>query len=196
MTSRSTSDTLKPRIHETLETKYPGKKIVGWYHTHPGFGIFLSGMDLFIQNNFFNQPWQIATVYDPKAEEEGTFIWRGGKSSRESILVENDTRVAMPQPDVTPAIAALEARVKHLERRLDYVLTGFLSLILLALAAPLIVFALAPDAVKKLPIFHPTPPAAGSPDSPAAADASHGASSAAAGPNSTRSASPVKPADH
>ena len=66
------------RIHETLEKKYPDKKIIGWYHTHPGFGIFLSGMDLFIQDNFFNQPWQIATVYDPHSGDEGTFIWRAG----------------------------------------------------------------------------------------------------------------------
>ena len=79
------------RIHETLEKEYPGKKIVGWYHTHPGFGIFLSGMDLFIQDNFFNQPWQVATVYDPHSGDEGTFIWREGKSVRESILVESDT---------------------------------------------------------------------------------------------------------
>ena len=35
-------------IHETLDRDFPGKKIIGWYHTHPGFGIFLSGMDLFI----------------------------------------------------------------------------------------------------------------------------------------------------
>ena len=34
----------------------PTARIVGWYHTHPGFGIFLSGMDLFIQDNFLQSP--------------------------------------------------------------------------------------------------------------------------------------------
>ena len=35
-------------IHKELSDKYPNKTIVGWYHTHPGFGIFLSNMDIFI----------------------------------------------------------------------------------------------------------------------------------------------------
>ena len=45
-------------IQNAMERDHPDAKIVGWYHTHPGFGIFLSGMDLFIQENFFNLPWQ------------------------------------------------------------------------------------------------------------------------------------------
>jgi proteasome lid subunit RPN8/RPN11 len=144
------------RIHETLEKDYPDKKIVGWYHTHPGFGIFLSGMDLFIQDNFFNQPWQIATVYDPHSGDEGTFIWRSGKSVRENSLVENDTG-AVETPGVPgPAsdqVAELARRVKRLERRLDFMLTGFLVLVLIALTAPLIIFAFAPDTLKNLPIL-------------------------------------------
>jgi len=75
------------RIHEELERDYPKCRIVGWYHTHPGFGIFLSGMDLFIQDHFFNAPWQVAFVYDPIGGDEGVFIWRGGKSVREPHLI-------------------------------------------------------------------------------------------------------------
>lgn len=66
------------------------EKIVGWYHTHPGFGIFLSGMDLFIQDNFFNLPFQVAFVYDPVGGDEGAFVWRDGKSEREPFLIEED----------------------------------------------------------------------------------------------------------
>src|SRR5262245_43240608 len=29
-------------IHATLERNYPKLKIVGWYHTHPGFGVEFS----------------------------------------------------------------------------------------------------------------------------------------------------------
>jgi proteasome lid subunit RPN8/RPN11 len=75
-------------IHEVMDRDYPDRKIVGWYHTHPGFGIFLSGMDLFIQDNFFNLPWQIAWVYDPVGGDEGAFLWRNGKSQREPFLVD------------------------------------------------------------------------------------------------------------
>jgi proteasome lid subunit RPN8/RPN11 len=52
-------------IHKTLERDYPQLKIVGWYHTHPGFGVEFSEMDLFIQKNFFPGPTQIALVTDP-----------------------------------------------------------------------------------------------------------------------------------
>jgi len=52
-------------IHQTLERDYPKLKIVGWYHTHPGFGVEFSDMDLFIQQNFFGGPGQIAMVTDP-----------------------------------------------------------------------------------------------------------------------------------
>ena len=76
-------------IHDVMERDHPHQKIVGWYHTHPGFGIFLSGMDLFIQNNFFNLPWQVAFVYDPIGKDEGAFVWRNGKPVREEFLVQD-----------------------------------------------------------------------------------------------------------
>ena len=70
------------RIHKHMDAECPDLRIVGWYHTHPGFGIFLSEMDQFIQDNFFNMPHQVAFVYDPVAERRGLFVWRDGKSSR------------------------------------------------------------------------------------------------------------------
>lgn len=60
---------------KTIDKDYPEFKIVGWFHTHPGLGVFLSGMDLFIHRNFFNLPWQIAYVVDPIANEDGFFAW-------------------------------------------------------------------------------------------------------------------------
>lgn|GEM_PF-1510889 len=66
-------------IHTEMEKKYSGKKIVGWYHTHPGFGIFLSSMDKFIHEYFFNQAFQIAMVHDPLSHKEGVFAWVDGK---------------------------------------------------------------------------------------------------------------------
>jgi proteasome lid subunit RPN8/RPN11 len=73
--------------HEVLERDHPGERIVGWYHTHPDFGVFLSGMDLFIQDNFFNLPWQVALVYDPVRGDEGVFVWRNAASERVPHLV-------------------------------------------------------------------------------------------------------------
>jgi proteasome lid subunit RPN8/RPN11 len=70
------------QIHGEMESRFPELRIVGWYHTHPGFGIFLSDMDQFIQDNFFNLPHNVAFVYDPISDERGLFIWRNGRSTR------------------------------------------------------------------------------------------------------------------
>ncbi|MDR3620046.1 MAG: Mov34/MPN/PAD-1 family protein [Paludisphaera borealis] len=58
---------------------YPDLDIVGWYHTHPSFGIFLSHHDLFIHQNFFAQPLQVAYVVDPIQSTRGFFRWSDGK---------------------------------------------------------------------------------------------------------------------
>ncbi len=65
-------------LNKVKDRDYPHKRIVGWYHTHPGFGIFLSEYDLFIQRNFFTAPWQVAYVVDPVAQQSGCFVWREG----------------------------------------------------------------------------------------------------------------------
>ncbi|WP_435007651.1 Mov34/MPN/PAD-1 family protein [Tundrisphaera lichenicola] len=57
---------------------YPDLDIVGWYHTHPDFGIFLSSHDLFIHRNFFAQPLQLAYVVDPIRQTRGFFRLRDG----------------------------------------------------------------------------------------------------------------------
>ena len=57
---------------------HPDLDIVGWYHTHPDFGVFLSSHDLFIQHHFFGQPLQVAYVVDPIRQTRGFFRWRDG----------------------------------------------------------------------------------------------------------------------
>jgi proteasome lid subunit RPN8/RPN11 len=69
-------------LHAEKERDFAGTRILGWFHTHPRFGIFLSSYDLFIQQNYFNIPWQIAYVVDPVAKTRGFYIWRGGEIVR------------------------------------------------------------------------------------------------------------------
>lgn len=52
-------------IYQYLESLAADAAIVGWYHTHPGFGVFFSGYDNFIQANFFSGPGQVGVVVDP-----------------------------------------------------------------------------------------------------------------------------------
>jgi proteasome lid subunit RPN8/RPN11 len=141
--SRSAQVTFKAEtwiyIHERME-QYSGQRIVGWYHTHPDFGIFLSAADLYIHENFFNLVWQIAYVLDPIRSEDGMFLWRGGKAHNDSFLIEEDVPAVLKRvsPKQTPIIAqshesqTLEQRIRRLERR--QFLYGLLLLLVAVLA--------------------------------------------------------------
>jgi proteasome lid subunit RPN8/RPN11 len=69
-------------IYKVKDRDYPNERIVGWYHSHPGFGVFLSDHDTFIHQNFFSSPQQVAWVYDPHSDEEGCFGWQGERLER------------------------------------------------------------------------------------------------------------------
>lgn len=70
-----TQDTIVD-FHDELEKYHNGKRIVGWYHTHPRMGIFLSHYDTWLHNNFFPEPWQVALVVEPHKSLAGFFIRR------------------------------------------------------------------------------------------------------------------------
>jgi proteasome lid subunit RPN8/RPN11 len=65
-------------VNTVMEQDFPGQRMVGWYHSHPHFGIFLSDYDQFIHENFFREPWQVAYVVDPLLEQRGWFGWVDG----------------------------------------------------------------------------------------------------------------------
>ena len=69
-------------FHSEIDRKFKDKKIVGWIHTHPNFGIFLSENDRFIQQNFFTDSNQVAYVVDPIQHDEGFFFWINEKLER------------------------------------------------------------------------------------------------------------------
>jgi proteasome lid subunit RPN8/RPN11 len=57
-------------------------QMVGWYHTHPDWSVFLSGMDMFICDHFFNKPLDVALVIDPCRRDRGFFQWTDQISER------------------------------------------------------------------------------------------------------------------
>ena len=61
-------------IHDQIDTNFQGKRIVGWYHTHPRMGIFLSHYDTWLHKNFFPEPWQVALVVEPHSSLGGFFV--------------------------------------------------------------------------------------------------------------------------
>lgn len=92
---------------------------IGWYHSHPNFGIFMSGTDQANQKQFYSQEWQIALVVDPVREEVGFF--RGAESEAcQYILIdepESKTSEEAPtelQPPATET-PAVEAEIPPME---------------------------------------------------------------------------------
>jgi len=47
------------------DKKFENLRIVGWWHTHPGLGCFLSDVDLKTQRYFFPESYHVALVLDP-----------------------------------------------------------------------------------------------------------------------------------
>lgn len=81
------------QIHESMEKDHPKLHIIGWYHSHPGFGVEFSDMDLFIHENFFSGTGQIAFVTDPLGGEEAIcFKGRHGLEHLERFWVDGRER--------------------------------------------------------------------------------------------------------
>lgn len=69
-------------LHQQREALPASTEIVGWYHTHPGWSVFLSDMDVFICDHFFPHPDDIALVIDPSSGDTGLFVRRQVPSHR------------------------------------------------------------------------------------------------------------------
>ncbi|MBK6904927.1 MAG: hypothetical protein IPH04_19495 [Saprospirales bacterium] len=55
-----------------VQDEFPQYALVGWFHTHPGHGLFLSKPDMTIQEGFFNKPFQFAMEIDSLTENLDT----------------------------------------------------------------------------------------------------------------------------
>lgn len=139
-------------IHTLLDSVWPEHRILAWYHTHPGFGVFLSEMDLFIHENFFAGPDQFALVYDPLSGDEGVFIWQQGKPFKAACLVEPDeaeeprrwlddrSRPGDMRKATSWAPTDFEAAISRLQRRQWLTIAGLAIVGLLAIVWPLLIF--------------------------------------------------------
>ncbi|MHB9038861.1 MAG: LysM peptidoglycan-binding domain-containing protein [Armatimonadota bacterium] len=61
------------------DKQYCDLGVLGWFHTHAGWGVFLSDPDVFIHRHFFSHPNMVAYVLDPQAGKDGFFHWHAGK---------------------------------------------------------------------------------------------------------------------
>jgi proteasome lid subunit RPN8/RPN11 len=109
------------QIHEVKERDFPNLDIVGWYHTHPGFGVEFSDMDRFIQRNFFPSPTQIGLVTDPLGGAVAVCMTQGdGIRYLSRFWVEGrEQRCQVPAAQTAAGPAAGKQDLEALELRLS-----------------------------------------------------------------------------
>jgi proteasome lid subunit RPN8/RPN11 len=66
-------------MYRVRDLDYSHLRILGWFHTHAGWGVFMSDSDVFIHRHFFPHPNMVAYVLDPTAGRDGFFYWHEGK---------------------------------------------------------------------------------------------------------------------
>ncbi|HKM09729.1 MAG TPA: Mov34/MPN/PAD-1 family protein [Candidatus Methanomethylophilaceae archaeon] len=64
-----------------------GDKIVGWYHTHPGFSCYLSETDLKTHVGMFGEGLGFSIVLDPSDETLMVFTVKDGKPEKEQMII-------------------------------------------------------------------------------------------------------------
>lgn len=70
-----------------LNKKLKRNIIVGWYHSHPGYGCFLSPIDIQTQKSFFTKPYHVALVIDPIRMNLNFFKLTNNSYRRASFII-------------------------------------------------------------------------------------------------------------
>lgn len=70
-----------------LSRKLNGFRVVGWGHSHPDYGCFLSATDVATQESFFGEGFHFALVVDPVRGQKKCFKVKDGQSVPVSFAV-------------------------------------------------------------------------------------------------------------
>ena len=99
-------------IMDYAKHQHPQENIVGWYHSHPGLSVFMSGTDMNTQRAFFYHPWCLSIVCDPVRKTIGYFlgesatpvkpvIWPHPIKRPPSPPAQHQSLLTPPQTDIT-----------------------------------------------------------------------------------------------
>ena len=82
---RFSQDAFPQLAQQVNAARKKGKIIVGWCHSHPSYGCFLSGTDLSTQRKYFSEEFSVAMVVDPVRREKKVFkLGQGASGYREA----------------------------------------------------------------------------------------------------------------
>ncbi|CUS22398.1 LAQU0S05e04478g1_1 [Lachancea quebecensis] len=118
-------------MNEVYDSCAHPKNIVGWYHSHPGYGCWLSGIDVQTQelNQTFQDPY-IAVVVDPKKSAEdkrlsiGAFRTLNGDEIPENVGQYEDSHYGHHsykyyELEVNVFMSAFDRTLEQLQLRFD-----------------------------------------------------------------------------
>ncbi|HHW67502.1 MAG: hypothetical protein PWP07_153 [Epulopiscium sp.] len=69
------TDEVLNEVKAKLNKYFPDRELMGWMHTQPGYGIFLTTQDIRLQKQFFGKPYQTLMIIDPIENMEAFFLW-------------------------------------------------------------------------------------------------------------------------
>jgi len=82
--------------HDSLEELFEsidgsaGDSVIGWYHSHPGFGCYLSDVDIRTHSGIFGEGLGFAVVLDPADETLMVFtVENGGPKVAQMVVAED-----------------------------------------------------------------------------------------------------------
>jgi len=86
-------EAFQAKMHEMLKQTGRNEIVVGWYHSHPGFGCFLSSVDVNTQRSFeqLNKRF-VAVVVDPIQSVRGKVVIDAFRTYEEMINFNTDAR--------------------------------------------------------------------------------------------------------
>ena len=113
-------------ISGIVESQYHDRLIVGWYHSHPGLGVFMSATDRATQRTFFGHAWNVAVVADPERRHTGWFAGAecGTMAAEEVAIYEEPagSAVAVPAAPQESTRLAAATRTQSPAERLRWLL--------------------------------------------------------------------------
>lgn len=99
------------KIEQMMEKRFPYRSIVGWHHTHPGYGVYLSRYDMFIHKSLFSHPYDIAIVTDPEVGMK-IYNWYSGRIVQTWRYFQVRRKNSRIQPEAVTKLTELE-QLRH-----------------------------------------------------------------------------------
>lgn len=112
-------------INRRKDVEFPDLRIVGWYHSHPNIGVFMSRQDEFIQEHFFfsgrrDKPdGHVALVIDPVKREIVIYTWRAkhGRNEETVLRPASGLWISAERPEQARAFKSLRYTIPGARRR-------------------------------------------------------------------------------